>query len=114
MSPKRKRTQQTDAEQPAGNEEHLSLASFPEGREFASFVKASAEILSNLDLGTVLRTMAEQLAQFLDVEACVFSRWDQGQETISTSVKYLRGEMTVWDPSEIALTKRFLTCLEPK
>jgi len=106
MSPKRKRTQKTDAEQPAGNGEHQPLAASPEGRDFDAFVGASAEILSTLDLETVLHKMVEQLAQILDVEACVFSRWDRGQEAISSWARYLREETTVWDPSETTMVGR--------
>jgi anti-anti-sigma factor len=106
MSPKSKRTERNDAAQPAGDEGHLPRASSPADQDLASFVAASSAILSNLDLETLLRTMAEQMAQLLNVEECIFSRWDRDQETISPWVKYLRGEAAVGDPTDAIMVER--------
>jgi anti-anti-sigma factor len=85
---------------------HLFEGAWQEARDMSALIEAHTVIASSLDLETVLRGLAEQISRLLDVEECVFSRWEQEQGTVITWVKHLCGETTVWSPSSPAMVER--------
>jgi len=85
---------------------HLFEVAWQEARDLTALMESNAVVVSSLDLETVLRRLAEHLARLIAVEECVFSRWQDGQETLSTWVKYLRGETTVWSPGDNTMVER--------
>jgi GAF domain-containing protein len=84
---------------------HLFERAWQEARDLTTLMEANAAVIASLDLETVLRNVAEQMTHLIAVEECTFSRLDQKNRTISTLVKYLRGQATVGTPDQPGVTK---------
>ena len=69
-------------------------------RELTILQAAGVAITSRLDLRYVLDTVAQEMAQLLEVECCAIFEWDQTENTTTQIARY--GSQGWWDPNSKA------------
>ncbi|HKJ27121.1 MAG TPA: GAF domain-containing protein [Anaerolineales bacterium] len=63
--------------------ERLLAAERKRSRELTALTTAATTISSNLDIAHVLKVVAEQMIQLLNIDSCAISTWENGSDTIT-------------------------------